>query len=560
MNNLRVTIAQINPKVGDLEGNYRLAEAAVQTAIRDRARLVVFTELAVTGYPPKDLLTLPEFIDACLKYNRKWAKLSSNGPSILFGSVERTEGVGNPLYNIALLAEGGKIIARQAKTLLPTYDVFDEDRYFRPADHHLCLNMEGFRLGVSVCEDIWNDRSFWKERLYTTDPIEKLMKDNPDVLINISASPFALGKPAVRRKMLKHAAKRYGVPLIYANQVGGNDDVIYDGRSMVLDASGQTGLQFPAFTEAIHTFEIREDGVAVSSGSELTSVKEESESEEIFNALVLGVKDYSRKCGFSKAVLGLSGGIDSAIVAVIAAAALGPQNVFSISMPSRFSSDGSKSDAQRLAAAIGINFGTIPIEPMHAAFLEQLAGPFAGTEEGIAEENLQARIRGTTLMALSNKFGYLLLSTGNKSEVAMGYCTLYGDTNGGLAVISDVFKTKVYKLARWINANVRNVIPEATISKPPSAELKPNQTDQDSLPPYDVLDAILSRYIEEMQDVATIVEETDFDRGLVAKTIRTVFRNEYKRKQLPPGLKITKKAFGTGRQMPLAQGWPCKST
>ena len=562
MNTIRITLAQFNPKIGDLEGNYRLAQSAIGIAIRDKSDLIVFPELSVTGYPPKDLLNLPTFVDACQTYNQKWAGLSLDGPAILFGGIETIDGNGKPLQNMAILGHDGKIVARQAKTLLPTYDVFDEDRYFRPANHQICLNLNGVRIGATICEDLWRDRTFWEEKdlIYPIDPIEALIKDNPDILINLSASPFALGKPAIRRKMLKHIAKRHQLPVIYVNQVGGNDDVIYDGRSFVLDATGETGIQLPAFQESTLTVIINDDETIASKTGDITPVIDENESEEIFQALVLGTKDYARKCGFSKAVIGLSGGIDSAIVAVIAAAALGSENVLGVSMPSRFSSDGSKSDAQSLATAIGINFTTIPIEPMHAAFLSQLAPAFAGVAEDVTEENLQARIRGTTLMALSNKFGYLLLSTGNKSEIAMGYCTLYGDTNGGLAVISDVFKTKVYALSRWINEHVKNVIPEATISKPPSAELKPNQTDQDSLPPYEILDAILAGYVENAKDVEAIAKDTYYERALIAKTIKTVFRNEYKRKQLPPGLRITKKAFGTGRVMPLAQGWPNKTS
>jgi len=559
MNATRIGIAQINPRIGDLERNFLLAYEYVRQALRAKVDLLIFPELSVIGYPPKDLLNNPDFVEAAVKCNAKWAELTSdNNLAILFGSIASIDVVGKNLINAAFLVENGRIISRQAKSLLPTYDVFDEDRYFSPADHRLCMLWRGIRLGVSICEDCWNDRTFWKKREYTLDPLEELHRSGVDVFVNISASPYALGKPEVRRKMLAHACSRFNTPMIYVNQVGGNDDVIYDGGSMVFDRFGQLNVEAPQFTEHFLCFDIKDDLTIVSGGIESPRCVPDKveESAEISAALTLGLRDYASKCGFKTAVLGLSGGIDSAVTAVLAAQALGKKNVWGISMPSRYSSTGSRDDARLSADALGINFMTVPIEPMFNAYLEQLSSAFAGKKEDVTEENLQARIRGAILMAFSNKFGHLLLSTGNKSEVAMGYCTLYGDTNGGLAVISDLYKTKVYALAKWLNKTWdRAVIPEASITKPPSAELRPNQTDQDSLPPYAMLDEILRLYIEESKDFREIVGVTTFKPELIEKVLKTIFRNEYKRKQLPPGLRITKKAFGSGRVMPLAQGW-----
>ncbi|MBE7466183.1 MAG: NAD+ synthase [Planctomycetes bacterium] len=546
---LRIHLAQINPRVGDLEANLALARIATRAAAEAGADLVVFPELSVVGYPPKDLLDKPAFVSAVEAAARRCAELSRQGPALLFGAVARAlGGEGKALQNVAHLAVNGEIVSSQAKSLLPSYDVFDEDRHFRPADSVEPMVLRGIRLGVCICEDIWNDKLFWSERLYTNDPLERLCAQGVDAIVNLSASPFALGKPEVRRAMLAHAARRHGVPLIYVNQAGGNDDVIYDGRSLVFDAAGRLCAELPAFESANACVDL--DALAP------ISTEERGEERELFDALVLGLRDYARKCGFRSAVLGLSGGIDSALTAVVAAEALGSENVMGLAMPSRYSSNGSKSDAAALAENLGLEFRTIPIEPIFSAYLESLAPHFAGLAPDVTEENLQARVRGALLMAFSNKQRRLLLTTGNKSEVAVGYCTLYGDTCGGLALLSDVYKTKVYALSRWYNARAgKRVIPAGSIEKEPSAELAPGQRDRDSLPPYEVLDAILARYIEGCEEIDAIVAGLGLDRALVAKIVRQVDRNEYKRKQLPPGLRVTRKAFGTGRVMPIAQGW-----
>lgn len=559
---MKIMLAQINPRVGDLEGNYEQARWLMQNAKSMTPAgagappdLVVFPELSVMGYPPKDLLDKPAFVSAVLEYSDKWAALSNDKVGMIFGGIcKLTDNEVKPLQNVAYLAYDGKIKAKQAKRLLPTYDVFDEDRYFTPAAEINCMQFKGYKLGVSICEDIWNCKTFWKERIYKDDPIETLMVGNPDILINISASPFCLGKPDVRREMLTHIAKRFNKPLVYVNQVGGNDDVIYDGRSLAITAAGTVIEELASFSPFERTIDM---GMGVY--SKFVELKERSEPEEIFDALVLGTRDYAHKTGFKKVVLGLSGGIDSALVAVIACAAFGPENVLGVGMPSKYSSGGSVSDAEKIASKLCMPFDLIPIKPAHDAYMEMMKPRFnpQNSDVELWEENVQARIRGATLMAISNREGRLLLTTGNKSEVAVGYCTLYGDTCGGLAVISDVFKTKVYDVCRWFNKERgEEIIPEASISKPPSAELRPNQTDQQSLPPYSDLDAILKLYLEhsmEIKEIASVL--TSIDMKTISRICRLVDRNEYKRKQLAPGLKITRKAFGTGRQMPIAQGW-----
>lgn len=547
---MKITLAQINPRVGDLEGNYKLAKAAMQEAFGD---LVVFPELSVIGYPPKDLLDKPAFVSAVQEYSEKWAALSKDR-GMIFGSVQKLGDNGaRPLQNVAILAYDGKIKTGQAKKLLPTYDVFDEDRYFTPAYTINQMLFRDKRIGVSICEDTWNCKTFWKERRYKDDPIEILCAQSPDILINISASPFCLGKPAIRAEMLKHIAKRFGKTFIYVNQVGGNDDVIYDGRSLVINSKGIVNVEMTPFLPGLTTVEIDQ---AEAGTTDATLAY--SEPEEIFNALVAGTRDYAKKTGFYQAVLGLSGGIDSALVAVIAAEALGKENVIGVGMPSKYSSDGSVKDAIAISNQIGINFIYIPIKDVHEAYMKTML-PIFGDPKGVElwEENIQARIRGATLMAISNKENRLLLTTGNKSEIAVGYCTLYGDTCGGLAVIADVFKTKVYDVARWINQKYgKEIIPKGSIDKPPSAELRPNQTDQQSLPPYSELDAILALYIEEHKERAEIAAALPaIKKEVIEEICRKVDRNEYKRRQLAPGLKITRKAFGTGRQMPIAQGW-----
>lgn len=554
---MKIMLAQINPRVGDLEGNYQLAMEWMKSALTRPIPpdLVVFPELSVMGYPPKDLLDKPAFVKAVQEYTDKWAALSDDKIGILFGSVYKlTDNEVKPLQNAAFLAYDGKVQARQAKKLLPTYDVFDEDRYFTPASSINCMTYKGVKLGVSICEDTWNCKTFWKERIYKDDPIEILCVGNPDVLINISASPFCLGKPEVRRDMLSHIATRFNKPIIYVNQVGGNDDVVYDGRSLVINAKGLVVDELPPFETSKRICDLAE--VAV---SEARDPSLRGEPQEIYEALVRGTRDYAYKTGFKKVVLGLSGGIDSALVAVIATAAFGPENVLGVGMPSKYSSEGSVSDAEGIASKLCIPFDLIPIKPAHDAYMAMMENRFQTDPKVVElwEENIQARIRGATLMAISNRENRLLLTTGNKSEVAVGYCTLYGDTCGGLAVISDVFKTKVYEVSRWINkSRGREIIPEGSINKPPSAELRPNQTDQQSLPPYDDLDAILRLYLEHSMEIDEISDVLKtIDKKVIGRICRLVDRNEYKRKQLAPGLKITRKAFGTGRQMPIAQGW-----
>lgn len=564
-----IVLAQINPRVGDLEGNYRKAAEVMGHFTKDNEdRLVIFPELSVTGYPPKDLLEKPAFIDAVAKYTERWSALSTLHQGMLFGTVIRNTSEGQkPLFNSAVLAVTHVAEASQPKSLLPTYDVFDEARYFEPAKDSIPMMFHGLRLGVSICEDIWNDKEYWKERVYHRNPIQDLVGYGCDILINLSASPYAIGKPKVRAEMLNHVSKKYKKSLVYVNQVGGNDDVVYDGHSLAFDGQGNMSIEMASFEEGWVGVPLEQmGGVAGLLVSDKLRPKE-PEEQEIFEALVMGTRDYAKKTGFSKAVLGLSGGIDSALVAAIAAEALGKENVLGIGMPSKYSSDGSVSDAKKIAEALGIQFKILPIGMVHRVYMDALA-PAIEWEDGkveLWEENLQARIRGAMLMSVSNKENRLLLTTGNKSEVAAGYCTLYGDTCGGLAVISDVFKTKVYNVCRWINkTRGKEIIPEGSISKPPSAELRPNQTDQQSLPPYDFLDCILGLYIEERMEVDEIMSflsEHDSQipamptRESVERIVKMTDRAEYKRKQLAPGLKITKKAFGTGRQMPIAQGW-----
>lgn len=582
---MKIAIAQFNPRVGDLSGNYLKAQKMVEIAKEQGADLVVFPELSVLGYPPKDLLDKATFVSEVEKYSGLWAGLSTDQIGILFGSVIKTsDNEVKPLQNVAMLALGGKVISGQAKRLLPTYDVFDEDRYFTPAYTINPMLFKGVKLGVSICEDTWNCKTFWEKRIYKDDPIEILCSSKPDILINISASPYCLGKEGVRRDMLSHIAKRFGKTFIYCNQIGGNDDVVYDGRSLIISSKGEIIEELPAFVESVRTYD-----VATIETSEPAKPAVRCQPFEIYEALVRGTADYANKTGFKKAVIGLSGGVDSALVAVIAAEALGKENVLGVGMPSSYSSEGSVTDARALAEKLGIEFTVIPIELAHNAYKSMLDQRLIQShctcgipawqdaehpkECGIHgvrvwEENIQARIRGATLMAISNDENRLLLTTGNKSEVAVGYCTLYGDTCGGLAVISDVYKTTVYDVVRWINhIRMMEIVPEATINKPPSAELRPGQYDQQSLPPYPVLDAILKLYIEESLEIDEIEAQMKalhvndntihgkYDRALIAKICRMVDMNEYKRKQLAPGIKITRKAFGTGRQMPIAQGW-----
>ena len=544
---MRVTIAQLNPTVGDISGNVAKIVRTLSECAPYLPDLVIFTELFLVGYPPKDLLERSWFIARAQEAVDELRRVSKGypGTGILLGApLPTAQANGKGLYNAALLLYQGEILARQAKSLLPTYDVFDEARYFDPAPEVQAVSFKGERLGIHVCEDAWTDPTLWARRPpYTFDPVQALAKQGATLFINISASPFNVGKEAVRFGLIREHARRHGIPFIYVNQIGGNDDLLFDGRSMCLDRRGEPLATLQPFSEQVQTIESDQPGIA-------GSYVPQEEIASVHDALVMGLRDYMCKTGFSRAVIGLSGGIDSAVTCCLAVKALGQENVLGITMPSPYSSMGSIEDSRQLARNLGIEFRVIPISGIYQAYLDTLKEHFAGRPPNEAEENIQARIRGNILMAMSNKFGYLVLSTGNKSELAVGYCTLYGDMSGGLAVISDVPKTMIYELALYINREIE-VIPCASITKPPSAELKPNQVDQDTLPPYPVLDQILHHYVEEGHSVQEIVAR-GFDPDIVKWVARAVDRNEYKRKQAAPGLKVTTKAFGVGRRMPIA--------
>jgi NAD+ synthase (glutamine-hydrolysing) len=560
----RIALAQIDPTVGDLEGNAALIRRATGRARAAGAGLVVFPELALCGYPPRDLLDLPEFVERTARTLAELAAPAewSRGLSLVLGFPERLAGAPPPgLMNSAALLAGGRLAAVGRKSLLPTYDVFDETRYFLPADASTAAPVAGLpgALGLSICEDIWNDKRFWQRPRYQRDPIAELVRAGAVLVANLSASPYALGKPALRERMLAASASGHGAPIAYVNQVGGNDALIFDGGSMLLSPRGEVLLSAPLFQEALLVADL--DGgrpeVLGLDGRPLLApaAAPDAEADELFRALALGVRDYVRKCGFRSAVVGLSGGIDSALTACLAAEALGPEQVMGVAMPSRYSSGHSREDARALAQALGLRFMEIAIEPMHAAFLAQLEQAVGTPLGDLAEQNVQARIRGQILMALSNDTGGLVLSTGNKSELAVGYCTLYGDMAGGLAVIGDLPKTMVYRVSRAANARAgRQLIPERTFTKPPSAELKPGQVDQDSLPPYDVLDDILHASLEERQGTAEIVAR-GHPEEMVRRVLRMVMGSEYKRRQAAPVLKVSEKAFGEGRRFPIAHGW-----
>ena len=540
---MKVGFAQINPTVGDLTGNADKILAAYQHAIKNGAEVVLAPELAIAGYPPRDLLFQSRFVPAQLLALDKLEHEIDDVPLIV-GFVEpRPKDVpGQSFYNSAAVLQRGRDRRVVRKSLLPTYDVFDEARYFEPAESTAPVEIHGRRVGVTICEDIWTE-SYLPRQLYPDQPVQRLVDHGATMILNISASPFQVGKPAVRYRMISEVAKRHGVPIAYCNVVGGNDQLIFDGNSCAIDARGNCLAQLAAFREQIIVVDLAEH-----SAETWTAAGEEA---ELHDALVLGIRDYLHKCGFKSAILGLSGGIDSAVVACLATAALGREHVHGVLMPGPFSSEGSLRDARQLAANLGIATKVIPIvEPFDA--LKKLYQPhFERRPEDATEENLQARLRGITLMALSNKFGHLLLTTGNKSELAVGYCTLYGDMAGGLSVINDVSKTMIYRLARWINRE-REIIPRESLEKAPSAELRANQTDQDSLPPYELLDAVLDLYVEENLGAEEIAA-----RGFDPKTVRWILRkvdlNEYKRAQAVPGLKVTSRAFGVGRRIPIAQ-------
>lgn len=543
---MRITLAQLNPTVGDTNGNLGMATAALQHASREDADLVVFTELFLIGYPPRDLLNRCWYVNRIETALQELAHASKVHPhmGLIVGAPLQTgRDTGRGLYNSAVLIQDGQIVGTANKSLLPTYDVFDEDRYFDRHNGVEPLEFNGEKLGLHICEDAWNDPELWpRRRMYERDPVAELADKGATILINISASPFSKGKEQVRYRLISRHAQRHKLPFVYVNQVGGNDELIFDGRSFCFDAEGRPLAVLPAFAEHLATVDLPT--------AEPVQYEPQPEMATVHNALVLGIRDYLRKCGFAKAVVGLSGGIDSAVTACLAAEALGSANVMCLAMPSQYSSAGSVEDAQSLARNLGIELQVVPIKPIFDAYLATLHGLFAGTPPGTAEENVQARIRGNLLMAMSNKYGSLVITTGNKSELAVGYCTLYGDMSGGLAAISDVPKTMVYELARYINRD-REIIPAPSITKAPSAELKPNQRDQDTLPPYGILDQIIELYVEEDFCAADIVER-GFDEDVVHWVLRTIDRNEYKRRQAAPGLKVTSKAFGVGRRMPVA--------
>jgi NAD+ synthase (glutamine-hydrolysing) len=538
---MRVGFAQINTTVGDIEPNARKILAAYREASQQGAQLVLTPELALTGYPPQDLVFKSGFVPQTLEQLRVLHEEIGTVP-LLVGYVDfNPKNTGKPFVNSCAVLEKDRPIRKIFKTLLPTYDVFDEARYFEPADDQQPIVLIGEKVGVTICEDIWTDK-YLRHDLYHCDPVERLVSQGASVILNLSSSPFSVGKPALRRAMVTELALQHRIPFFYCNAIGGNDELIFDGNSFVIDKEGAVTARLASFGEQI---------AVVDSDAPASVQTKMPAEEEIFRALVLGVRDYFAKCGFHSAVLGLSGGIDSAVTAAIAVEALGKENVTGVSMPSAYSSSGSLDDADRLAKNLGIPRLVVPIKEPFEVLKSQFKEVFARLKEDATEENMQSRLRGLILMSLSNKFGHLLLTTGNKSELAVGYCTIYGDMCGGLAVISDVPKTMIYRLAHWINRD-REVIPVNSIIKPPSAELKPNQTDQDTLPPYETLDAVLQLYVEEQLDPVEIVE-----RGFDPETVRWIQRrvdiNEYKRRQAAPGLKVTSLAFGIGWRMPIAQ-------
>jgi NAD+ synthase (glutamine-hydrolysing) len=541
---MKIALAQINPTIGDFPGNMEKILAAAEKAIGLSCDLIVFSELVISGYPPRDLLENKDFVKANLMHLQKLVK-SIKGIGVICGSVDSNPGQeGNRLYNSSALFDNGKILHQAHKRLLPTYDVFDERRYFEPGTECTPFLYKDYRIGLTICEDIWNYKEFFVKQLYPIDPIEIMVKEGANLLINIAASPYYVGKREFKWDMFGAIAKEYGVPLLYVNQVGGNDSVLFDGISLAFDSKGKMVARARDFGEDIVIFD------TAGQKGDLHPVSE-TDTESLLNALIMGTGDYVRKCGFSRVVVGLSGGIDSALTACIAAQALGKENVAAIFMPSQYTSKENFEDTKALAANLGIKLFNMPIQEIFKRFLQELSPLLKDVATEVTGQNIQARVRQIILMALSNKFGYLLLSTGNKSELAVGYCTLYGDMSGGLAVISDVPKTMVYQIARLINKE-KEVIPKRVIEKPPSAELKPDQLDQDDLPPYEVLDGILRAYIEDNKAAEEIIG-MGFDPSVVRDIISRVDRNEYKRHQSPPGLKVTSKSFGYGRRYPIAQ-------
>lgn len=544
---MKVAVAQINTTIGDFQGNTSKILDRIEWAKANGVDIVVFPEMAISGYPPKDLLDRTYFIKKNMESLRQIVKKTDEHIAVVVGTVSINEAAtGRGLFNSAVFLYDAKINHIQNKTLLPTYDVFDEARYFEYAKEHETIEFKGKKIGLTICEDIWSSAELGGRKLYNVDPVDMLVAKDADFIINISASPYVLEKRELRKKLLGNIARAHALPIVYVNLVGANDELIFDGRSMVVDKNGDICREGGAFVEDAFIVDIDN----LEKGKMLAQI---SEAEEVYEALVLGLRDYVQKCGFERVVVGLSGGVDSALVATIAADAIGAKNVLGIAMPTRFSSKASLTDARQLVMNLGITFKVIEIDETYQHYVNLLSPEFEGRAEDTTEENLQARIRGNILMAFSNKFGALVLSTGNKSEMAVGYCTLYGDMAGGLAVIADVPKTMVYNLCNYINRDIE-IIPSSILNKKPSAELKPNQTDQDTLPEYDVLDGILKAYVEERLSVGAITK-MGFEGELVEDIAGMVDRSEYKRRQAPPVLKVTSKAFGAGRRCPIA----CKS-
>ena len=549
---LRIGLLQLNSTVGDFAANRRKLLAAYEKAVALGAEFVLAPEMFLCGYPPRDLLQRADFVESNLAALAETAKDIGAIP-LCVGYVDRNpERPGRALRNAAAVLQNGKIIWRTHKCLLPTYDVFDEDRYFEPAKTITPFEFNGRKLGITICEDIWNDEDFWPERLYRGDPVRELISQGAEIILNISASPWHDGKEKTRLEMLRRVAHDEKVPLAQVNAIGANDELIFDGHSVVLNSSGELLALGQGFAEEILVVDLKESRKQKAENRNEFPPREQL----LFSALSLGVRDYVRKCGFKSVLVGLSGGIDSALVAAIAADALGAENVLGVAMPARYSSSGSLTDAERLAKNLGLRYEVLPIEPVFKSVETQLKKVFAGTKPNEAEENIQSRLRGVTLMALSNKFGALVLTTGNKSEMAVGYCTLYGDMNGALGPIADVLKTDVYKISRWVNRE-REIIPADSITKPPSAELRPNQTDQDSLPPYEILDAILDLYVVKNLGKAEIIAH-GFAAAVVNDVVNKINFSEYKRRQAAPGLKVSPRAFGMGRRIPVAQKFRTK--
>ncbi len=541
---MKIALGQINPTVGDFSGNAAKIINFSHQAQASGAELILFPELSICGYPPRDMVESPSFVARNREVAEQIAK-DTVGISVICGLVTAALAeTGKSVMNSAALLRDGQIAMIQSKMLLPTYDVFDEARNFAPAKSQQLFSLSGKQMALTICEDYWNDKNFWDKRLYTIDPVESLIQAGGNFLLNISASPFWIGKRELRQEMLSAIARRHKVPVAMVNQVGGNDSLVFDGSSLVLDPTGNVIAQGKSFEEDIIYF----DSSTLTGEIHPQNMNEEA---SVYSALVLGTRDYVRKCGFREVIVGLSGGIDSAITAAIAVDAVGVEHVIGVAMPGPYSSEGSIDDARELATNLGIRFELLPITDVFNSYRSVLKEVFKGKKDDATEENLQARARGMLLMALSNKFGAIVLSTGNKSEMAVGYCTLYGDMAGGLAVISDVPKTMVYRLSRFVNSR-KYVIPQSTLDKPPSAELRPNQKDSDSLPPYEILDAILEDYVEEFHPIEQIVRERGFDLDLVRRVTQMVDRSEYKRQQAAPGLKVSAKAFGYGRRFPIA--------